>query len=324
MSAPDRILTRGDDDLLRRVSRSFHITLRVLPGPLRGPLSLAYLLARLSDTVADSARASPARRLIALDSLSAAITGASPPCLPPDITQGTPDPSERELLERANDLTARPARLPPAIRDAMTRTLTTIIAGQRADIERFEMSDDPLPAMPDAASLDQYTHQVAGCVGAFWTELCAILLPGSLARPADALIPESIRFGKALQLVNILRDLPEDLANGRCYLPADALRAQGIPPDTIAHDPSAATPVHREWQTIARDHIMAGGRYTQSLRGRRLRFACRMPLALAQATLDAVGPDAPTRPIRISRTAVRRIALRETMRSILPASPRAD
>src|SRR3989442_2036157 len=41
-------------DLLRQVSRSFYLSLAILPRPLREPIGLAYLLARAADTVADT------------------------------------------------------------------------------------------------------------------------------------------------------------------------------------------------------------------------------------------------------------------------------
>ena len=39
-----------------------------------------------------------------------------------------------------------------------------------------------------------------------------------------------VRFGKALQMTNVLRDVPADLASGRCYLPAAELAALGLAP----------------------------------------------------------------------------------------------
>src|SRR5256886_6145244 len=49
--------------LLKNVSRSFYLTLRVLPAPLRTPMGLAYLLARAADTIADTQLIPPAQRL---------------------------------------------------------------------------------------------------------------------------------------------------------------------------------------------------------------------------------------------------------------------
>ena len=64
------------DDVLRRVSRSFYLSLRILPGSLREPIGLAYLLARAADTVADTRVLPRAERLGHLEALRAAYAGA--------------------------------------------------------------------------------------------------------------------------------------------------------------------------------------------------------------------------------------------------------
>ena len=71
----DRKNLRGP--LLRSVSRSFYLSLRILPGPLRDPLTLGYLLARATDTIADTPEPSIAIRTKALRELAAAIQGAA-------------------------------------------------------------------------------------------------------------------------------------------------------------------------------------------------------------------------------------------------------
>ncbi|NBW87575.1 MAG: hypothetical protein EBR23_12335, partial [Planctomycetia bacterium] len=82
-------------------------------------------------------------------------------------------------------------------------------------------------ALANASDLQAYTYSVAGCVGEFWTRITrAHLFP--VAPLDDAkLLHDGVRFGQGLQLVNILRDLPRDLRQGRCYLPLDRLRAIG-------------------------------------------------------------------------------------------------
>jgi len=55
--------------LLRDVSRSFYLTLRVLPSRVRAPIGLAYLLARATDTLADASSVPVAARRAALESL---------------------------------------------------------------------------------------------------------------------------------------------------------------------------------------------------------------------------------------------------------------
>jgi len=85
-------------------------------------------------------------------------------------------------------------------------------------------------ALATDAELDDYTYRVAGCVGGFWTKLTrARVFPGAVIDDARFL-SDGIRFGKGLQLVNILRDLPKDLRAGRCYIPASMLARVGLVP----------------------------------------------------------------------------------------------
>ncbi len=105
---------------------------------------------------------------------------------------------------------------------AGANVLRVIISGQELDLRRFAgASPENIVALKDDAELDDYTYRVAGCVGEFWTKMCrAHLFPGA-AMDEAMLLANGVRFGKGLQLVNILRDLPVmDLRNGRCYLPA--------------------------------------------------------------------------------------------------------
>src|SRR5947209_17136149 len=64
------------NSLLKDVSRSFYKTLRILPGKIRSQIGLAYLLARTTDTVADTNLLPVDRRLEALKQLRQRIAGA--------------------------------------------------------------------------------------------------------------------------------------------------------------------------------------------------------------------------------------------------------
>src|ERR1700686_1008948 len=64
--------------ILRSVSRSFYLSIRILPQRLREPVALAYLLARATDTVADTARIPWATRAQTLQMLSNMIQGKAP------------------------------------------------------------------------------------------------------------------------------------------------------------------------------------------------------------------------------------------------------
>ena len=86
--------------------------------------------------------------------------------------------------------------------------------------------------------MDDYAYRVAGSVGEFWTEICLEHAFEASAEMKEELMSSGVRFGKALQLINILRDIPEDLEIGRCYIPTDDLEKIGLSPDNLLHSGS--------------------------------------------------------------------------------------
>jgi len=285
--------------MLKGVSRSFYLTLRLLPAPMRGAASLGYLLARTSDTLADTANAPLATRLACLDTFGHAVAGpAMPLCWPAELEYAVTDPRERRLLVQTNGLLAWLGQLPAAEALLVREVLATIVSGQQLDLQRFAGADSARPvALSDDAALDDYAWRVAGCVGAFWTRLGLLTLGGRFSTaPADGLLELGIAYGKGLQLVNILRDIPADLAAGRCYLPTADPR-----------DPAVLSETHRRWVERAGAWVDAGFAYAATLRSRRLRAATVLPAMLARETLqrlrDASWEDLQTR-IRIPRSRV--------------------
>ena len=299
--------------LLRDVSRSFYLTLRVLPLSIRWQIGLAYLLARATDTIADTEVVPVADRLHALNQLRARIAGTSQS--PLGFTafarqQGTP--AERVLLERLDEALAALAKFSYSDQQRIREVLATITSGQELDLQRFAGANErSITALQTDAELDDYTHRVAGCVGEFWTRICcAHLFPGTkLDEPA--LIANGIRFGKGLQLVNILRDLPADLRQGRCYLPASRLHAVGLTPADLLTpaNESRLRPLYDLHLDLAAAHLAAGWEYTNTLPRRfiRVRLACAWPVLIGLRTLAKLrtaNPLDPAQRIKITRAEV--------------------
>lgn len=288
------------DPLLKDVSRSFYLSLRLLPRPMRRAAGLAYLLARTSDTLADSASAPAAVRLDSLDQFSASITGGEAPDWSDEMVRGIDDPAERQLLAATPALLENLGHLPVAEVDLIREVVGIIIGGQRLDLQRFGHATGECPlALPDEAALDDYTWRVAGCVGAFWTRLGHLTLgPGFSKQAHETLVQQAIRYGKGLQLVNILRDLSADLAHGRCYLPV---------PDP--GDKTVLLAAHKQWLQHARSHVAEGFAYAAALSSRRLRAASVLPAMIARDTLDmleSAGAAVLDRRIKVPRSTVYR------------------
>ena len=318
MSVPNHTLL----PLLREVSRSFYLTLRVLPAKIRSPISLAYLLARTTDTIADTELVPPKERLNALKSLSERIQGTRQQPLDfGEIARHQGAPAERVLLEKCEASIAALRNLSDEDRRRVQEVLATITSGQDLDLRRFaDASTEHVIALGTENELDDYTYLVAGCAGEFWTKTCrAHLFPKSALDEAK-LIADGVRFGKGLQLVNILRDLPADLRQGRCYLPAEGLAACELAPTDLlrpANEPRLR-PLYNEWLNRAMAHLQAGWNYTNSLpRGCvRVRLACAWPLLIGRETLNLLRTGQvldPARRLKISRRQMKRIIWRSVL-----------
>jgi farnesyl-diphosphate farnesyltransferase len=294
--------------LLASVSRSFYLSIRLLPRGLRAPIGLAYLLARASDTIADTAEAPVDTRLRHLAALARMIrTGRMAGLVELQSEIRAPDPKESALIAKLDQCFAWLATLDSKDHGEIAAVLQKIIHGQTLDLQRFG-DGLQMAALQSAAELDEYIYLVAGCVGEFWTRVCLHHLPDcSLLGLAD-LKKLGINYGKGLQLVNILRDLPSDLQSGRCYLPENELRAAGTSPTPIAHDPRKAQAVFDQWHAKAADYLVDGHRYILALRSPKLRAACFLPWYLGIKTLRLMRKRSPLgaeQKVKVSRSTVR-------------------
>lgn len=273
---------------------------------MRDPVSLAYLLARASDTIADTADVPADERMQWLDGFISEVDGGGVEWRSDLLrfSEKQDHAGERRLMERLDECFLALDRLPEEQQKIVREVIEIITGGQRLDVERFARG----PAiLQDAASLDDYCWRVAGCVGAFWTKIGFETL-GEKFSTADATELESqgVAYGKGLQLVNILRDLPGDLRSGRCYLPVA---------DVQDHDAIMKEAV--KWRATSRKWLNEGMLYSSVLRVRRLRAASVLPALLGEKTLDLLdGADWKTleRGVKVTRGCVRLSMLRALIR----------
>jgi farnesyl-diphosphate farnesyltransferase len=288
---PDRAFCA---ELLPQVSRTFALSIALLPEALREPVSTAYLLCRLVDTIEDDASLSPPVRrrlfsrfddLVSDDELSPSLfVGAARA-----VQLGATEP-ERRLAAEADRVFRVFRALPAEDREDVRPWLLEMSCGMRAYAERAIGQGGRLQTV-DLEDLERYCWFVAGTVGGLLTALFRRAVPHGV----DPLALERAagRFGTGLQLVNIVKDAAQDAERGACFLPRDLLLRRGVAPDALL-DPAgrrAALEAVREVVARARQHLEEAGQYTLAWpgpEGAEVRLFCTVPLLLAHATLREV------------------------------------
>jgi len=282
---PSEMEGNGVRKFLRKHARTFALTLRMLPGALREPLSIAYLLARASDTIADAAGISREKRLKILETLSGNLNEGKFGDWPLETGLGKLSFPEQELIAAVPSLFVALEQLPDY--GTMLRLWRTILEGQLFDLRRFP-SAEPLSRQ----ELERYCWLVGGSVGEAWTELIGKHAPRVLlnfSEDARGMRALGASYGKGLQLVNILRDRRADRALGRIYASEEEI------PELL--------PLVNSW-------LHQGEIYLSRLKPGRIRLASEIPLRLAQRTLELMRKSPQAAKVKMKRWQVYAILLR--------------
>ena len=205
--------------------------------------------------------------------------------------EGEGTPAERALLEKLGLVLEALRSFTARDRQWVRDVLLTITHGQELDLIRFgAASATQIASIETEEDLDEYIFCVAGCVGEFWTKVCRAYPLSGVRIDEKTMIADGIQFGKGLQLVNILRDLPKDLHQGRCYIPKDRLTQYGLEPHHLL-DPAAIdrfNPLYEQYLKRAELYLSKGWRYTTTIPARfvRIRLACSWPILIGIRTLQ--------------------------------------
>lgn len=276
----------------------FYTTLVVVPADVRDQVSLAYLFARAADTIADTELIDRPRRLDYLNQLktqfvSDQISWTQVRDIQQAIGPLQQDSAERQLLERLEDCFKLLQGFSPDDRRRVQRLMTTLMQGMEMDLTVFPgKSADDLTALKTVDELDRYTYYVAGCVGEFWTDLMCAHRPALASWDLRYMAQIGVRFGKGLQLTNVVKDIAHDLQRGRCYVPEPMLVEVGLKPRDLLDQRN----LHRFRPVLIRlvrsavEHLDQGWLYTMAIPRyeTRLRLSCMWPILSAGESLKRV------------------------------------
>jgi squalene synthase HpnD len=256
---------------------SFYAAMRILPREQREAMFQIYSFCRKVDDIADS-DGPRGERLAALQQWRDDIDA---------LYQGHPPPRLRDYVASVKKF------------DLQRADFLAIVDGMEMDVPQDIRA-------PDLAALDLYCDRVASAVGRLSVRVFGV--------PADDGILLAHHLGRALQLTNILRDIDEDAAIGRLYLPREGLQGAGIAgtdPLKVAADPQLPK-VCAPLVARARTHFEQADE-VMARHPRRVVRAPRIMSKYYRAILEllvARGFSAPRAPVRINKLARLAIVLR--------------
>ena len=267
------------NDLLEKTSRTFALSIPVLPEPTRREVMIAYLLFRIADTFEDASHWTPDERIAALSAFNRLLRS---PASRSEAQRLSHDWVAREVAHHTGYqelmaevpfvLDAFFALSPEAIEPIRVH-VTRSADGMASIVARTRDGHLALRSIPE---LRDYCYIVAGIVGEMLSELFLLGRPG-LEGIGSFLRERAATFGEALQLVNILKDSAVDLEEGRRYLPAEVPREEVF--------------------ALARRDLGVAGEYIRALQSagapRGLIEFTALPVQLAWAALERVEKQGP-------------------------------
>ena len=278
------------DRILPHVSRTFALTIPQLPPALRTPVTSAYLLCRIADTIEDEPALSAAATVVLLQRFVAVLCGKEEASLlakdlAPQLSDQTL-PAECDLARNLGRVVAVTARLEEPQRAAIQRCLEVMSTG----MHQFQRTAS-LRGLPRSSDLDDYCYYVAGVVGQMLTELfCGYSV--QIAQQRSALHELAVSFAQGLQMTNILKDVWEDRSRGACWLPQEVFTRYGIDLAQLSatHADGRFDAGMRELVAVAHGHLRNALSFTLLIPGKEagIRRFCLWAIGLAVLTLRRI------------------------------------
>jgi farnesyl-diphosphate farnesyltransferase len=275
--------------ILPHVSRTFALTIPQLPPALRTPVTNAYLLCRIADTIEDEIEPALAASLRLQERFVAVVCGREDADqlvrdVLPRLSERTL-PAERDLVSNTKRVVGITAGFDEQQRIAIQRCLDIMCHG----MHKFQLTAS-LRGLPRSTDLDDYCYYVAGVVGQMLTELFCSYSPEASQKRCE-LHELAVSFAQGLQMTNILKDVWEDRGRGACWLPQEVFTRYGIDLEQMVAGPDTRFDAGmRELVGVAHVHLRNALAYTLLIPGKEtgIRRFCLWAIGLAVLTLKRI------------------------------------
>ncbi|MEY2701374.1 MAG: hypothetical protein RIQ52_2129, partial [Pseudomonadota bacterium] len=276
--------------LLAGVSRTFALTIPQLPAALARPVSNAYLLCRIVDTIEDEPAIDGEQkrsfcRLFAAVVRGEADAGHLARELAPLLSSQTLA-TEHELIA----VMPRVIRITHGFDPEQKQALSLCVEIMSQGMADFQ-SRDLTTGLGTLQEMGDYCYYVAGVVGEMLTRLFCHYSP-EIDRHRDEMMRLSVSFGQGLQMTNILKDLWDDHDRGVCWLPKDIFVGTGFDLANLhpGHRNERFKAGYRILIGIALGHLENALRYTMLIPTHEsgIRQFCLWALGMAVMTLRKI------------------------------------
>ena len=280
-------------DMLPRVSRTFAPTIRMLPKGLNVPVTVAYLLCRIADTVEDTDALSvdEKKNLLTVYANIFVADNSKYYTVFNRLIKNLPNQTPDDELTHNFPIVY-------AVYDSFSKMIKTQIGRWVAEMSRgmhkYAQSKlrQKFTFLNTMKELDEYTYFVAGTVGYLLTELFSFYSKKITPAINGRLESLAESFGKGLQLVNIIRDMATDLRRGQSYIPDELLKKYRLTRESIFEKENAeqAQRLFNELIENAVKHLDRALDYILLIpkRETRIRLFCMLPLFWAMRTLQKI------------------------------------
>jgi len=298
--------------LLDGVSRTFALTIPQLPEKLAKPVSNAYLLCRIVDTIEDEVSLNSAQKRQFSDQFIRVVQGEEAPeglasALAPLLSAQT-IPAEHELIRVIPRVIAITHSFESAQREALSLCVATMGQGM-AEFQDRDLSH----GLGEMSEMDAYCYYVAGVVGEMLTRLFCHYSPEIAAR-REPMMKLAVSFGQGLQMTNILKDLWDDHSRGVCWLPQSIFSAHGFDLKDLkpGHNDPRFAAGFQQLIGIAHAHLRNALEYTLLIPAHEtgLREFCLWALGMAMLTLRKINAHlyfSDSAQVKISRRSVKTV-----------------
>lgn len=300
--------------LLKHTSRSLYLSIKTLPSNIRPAFGLAYLLCRYADTIADTNLLPADKRLYWIQQFPQLVQmqdKSKQAELVNDLTGKSENPYEARLISHLDDCLEALKEIPAQQKKLIFEVVQAVCEGMKLDLMTFPHEEKSAPrALMLDTDLTHYCRLMGGKPGLFWSKLIRNELPENLSK--ETFCQWGQQIGDALQMVNILRDLPKDVRNGRCYFPQTDLEKKALKPAHLLETANSAkfNSIKEKWITWGKNNLSVGTDYYMALpkKAWQVRAAVAWPILWTADTFIKLNktPDLlnPHKRVKISRLRV--------------------